>query len=744
MSQQFAFRYPLDAYKRDFNFEGNYKRQMALGLSISEGISEEEALYFINQEIENGRIQKQDPNIHCTYRQQNGDRVVKQTAFSNYFKMVETKQLGMSPTLTTYLPPAVTKSFTAESIADDMKARSAKKKIALAAKQKGDKVTNMINNGLQNAIKVFINSWSGASLDKNNPFFCRSKHPSLTSMCRITTATCTAAAERFVAGKRYYFSIEAIFEDILFTLDTMHTAVIYEVMSRHGLYYPTADDVMAVISRSAAFYILDMTALAPVREFVNKLAPLQRAAVVYTMDYQHLAKYNDAFARGLVETFIAIPKDDEVDVTRFAEAGNPLKKLNGDQVIMVSNLLQDDIAGNNIWEIDFTAEENKHLHAKICMVTNNLLNGLNHYQDYINAFLRVDWHPLHLATQANAIRLAVPLGDTDSTLITTKLLSEWYYGFASFTKAQEPLQDWAVYFICQLFEHFLGMFVAQMGVAPENRDLLIMKNEYKMPILMLTPVAKTYQAYVASQEGLVFSKPEYELKGQRFHASKHTKALIDTFHKMLKDNLGILRSGGQIDRAAVVDMVCRIEEDIREQINSKESPYFLNVKVKDKENYKQPFQQNYVHYPLWEKVFSSRYGPAPELEYTAVKVPVLLDKAASKKAWIESLPEDMSKAFKEWQTEFGKENSDLTNILIPLANLRQHGMPRELREIVNFRRIVADVLDPHYLYLQTMGIFFDYKDQTKLLSEVIPLDLIEAIEQNHLEQNNDLEIEEAL
>jgi hypothetical protein len=719
MKQEHAFRYPLDTYRRDFDFHGNYKRQMAIGLSISEGISEEEALYFINEEIESGRIMQRDPSIHCTHRQQNGDRIERQVAFSNYFKMVDSKQLGMSPTLTTYLPPSVVKSFTAESIADDMKERSAKKKLALAAKQKGDKVTNMINNGLQNAIKVFINSWSGASLDKTNAFFCRSKHPSLTSMCRITTATCTAIAERFVAGKRYYYNIEVIFEDILFTLDTMKPALVHEAMRRYKLHYPTTEEVNAAIRRSALFYILDASALIPVEEFVAKLSPLQKAAVLYTVDFQHLAKYNDEFARGLVDAFTTVPTDGDAAITDYSEAGNPLKGLNGDQVIMVSNLLQDDIAGQNIWEIDLTAEENKVIRAKICMVVGNLLNGLQHYQTYINAFLRVDWHPLHLATQANAIRLAVPLGDTDSTLITTKLLSEWYYGHAAFTRDQEPVQDWAVYFICQLFEHFLGMFVAQMGVAPENRDLLVMKNEYKMPILMLTPVAKTYQAYAS---------PEYELKGQRFHASKHTKSLIDSFHKLLKDNLGVLRNGGKIDRGAVVDMVCTIEEDIKEQINSKESPYFLNVKVKDKDNYKQPYQQNYVHYPLWEKVFSSRYGAAPELEYTAVKVPVLLDKSAAKKAWVESLPEDMRKAFQEWQTEYGKENSDMTNILVPLANLRQHGMPREIREIVNFRRIVADVLDPHYLYLQTMGIFFDYKDQTKLLSEVIPLDLLQELE----------------
>lgn len=727
MAENLYFRYPLEQYKRDFNFIPNYVDQMAIGLSISENISVEEAKAFINEEMSSGNVTAKIPNVHCTHRQKNGDRIVREAGFQQYFDMINGKGLSMSPTLTTYLPPHVEKSFSADSIADDMAARGAKKKLALVAKQKDDKVGVLINNGLQNAIKVYINSWSGAASSSTNPFYCKSSHPSLTSTCRITTATCTAVAERFVAGKRWYYNPEVILEDILFTLKEANKAVINNFIRKNNIYIPTVQDVKDVIWYSARFYILDINALSFVFDFVSKMSPIDRAIVVYTLDYYHLAKYNDSFARELVETFVSTDIPSEVlnnvegYLAKFTD--NPLKRLNGDQVILVCNLLQREIAGLEIWKIDFTLPENRTLYAKVWYLTLQILEAHEKYQLYIGAFLRISSHPLHLATQANAVRLAVPLGDTDSSLITAKPICDWYYGFTSYTIDQEPVQDLIVYFLCQLFEHFLGMFVAQMGVVPENRELLIMKNEFKMPVLMLTPVAKTYHAYVSSQEGLIFKKPEYELKGARFHASKHNANLIKEFHDLLKRNLGTLVSGEKISRGEVVDIVCAMEEDIRHSIKRKDNPYFLNVKVRDKENYKNPYSQNYAHYVLWNKVFSSRYGEAPELEYTAAKVPLLLETAGQIKAWLATLPTDMQQNYQEWLKECGKgDNVAPTNILVPIANMREYGIPRELQGVVNYKRILADICDPHMLYLQTMGIFLDYKNNEKTLLEIINSD----------------------
>ena len=276
------------------------------------------------------------------------------------------------------------------------------------------------------------------------------------------------------------------------------------------------------------------------------------------------------------------------------------------------------------------------------------------------------------------------------------------------------------YLVTQIFEHLLMMFTAQMGVTPENRNLLIMKNEYKFNSLMLTPVAKTYHANTVAQEGILMGSPEYELKGARFHASKANVKLIKEFKGMLEDNLQKLKRGEQLSREALIDKIMELEEDILQSVDRKGNPYFLNNKVKPAKEYKQPHISNYVHYELWNDLFGY-FGKAPEPTYMAAKVPVQLSNKSEINAWLETLSESQRTKFNAWREKFNKTGStfSLTNILVPLEILNEKGLPEEIKPIVNYRRLIADILDPYYLYLSVMGIHCNYTKNQKFLTDII-------------------------
>lgn len=715
---QNPFVNPIDSYKRDFNFIERYKEQTAIGLSISEGIDVEEARKFIDDVMGSDEFKEKHPAPNCkaNIRGKNGDRTVKQGPFMAYLERIDKNQLGMSPTLAAYLNPNQSRSFIADDIEGEMKLRKTTKKEGIVAKQAGNKVLASLKNALQNAIKVGINSWSGASLSTGNPFTCKSTHSTLTSCCRITTATCTATAERFLAGKRYYFSPKVIFEDLLFTIQEMKSDEIASVVNKYNLHVPSVEEVMSVIERSSNYYFYDPDKLEPIREFVSKLSDVQRCAIVYTYDFYHLAMFNDSFARTMIDTLSTIEFDESLDSQLPAD---PFKVLNGDQTILVSNLLQDDLAGNPIYDV---YKEDANVALRVKRVALNIINTVEYYKDYISAFLNNTSHPLHLGYQSEAVRLAVPLGDTDSSLISPKLLGDWYYGRCTFEKQQEPLQDVATYLITQVWEHMLGMFTAQMGVIPERRGLLIMKNEFKMPGLQMTPVAKTYHAYVKAQEGLVFEEGSaYERKGARFHASKHNVGLIKPLHELMDSNLVKLSRGEEIDRSQLINAIYQLEQDIYNSVDLPNNPYFLTEKVKPADEYANPNSSNYAHYPLWQKVFAQKYGNAPDPMYLAAKVPVTLENKTAIKEWVASLPPSMQAGWELWRAELGKKGDKFSNIKVPLEYLRHHALPEEMKPIINYRRIIGDILDPYFLYLSSMGIHLDYKDNTKTISDLIDI-----------------------
>lgn len=692
--------------KRDFNFKGNYARQTAKGLAILKGISLEEAQAFVDKEMESQEFKDAHPEPKCkaNIKQKNGDRVVKEGPVLKYLEAIDKRKLGMSPTLAAYYNPHQVTSFIAEDIVEQMAMRKKEKKLALTAKQKGDKVASAIHNSMQNAIKIGINSYSGSNLDANNPLTCRSTHSTLTSCCRITTATCTAAAERFLAGKRYYYKPSVIFEDLLFLLDVVDYEKVNIVCDKYSLHYPTAEETMEVITRSSNFYFFDPDKLSTIEEFVGKCDGVQRAIIVYTYDFYHLAKFNDEFARGLIDRLTDIkPK------TQTAPNPEPFKILNGDQVILACNLLQDGLAGMSIWDVAGEKDKHEELWSDFCAVGTNITEIVDDYTDYIEAFLCTDAHPLHLGSQSEAVRLAVPLGDTDSSLISIKLLGDWYYGNCDFSVEQEPIQDAMTYLVTQVWEHMLGMFTAQMGVVEERRDKLIMKNEYKMPGLQLTPVAKTYHAYVKAQEGLVFSRPEYERKGARFHASKLNVDLIKRLHKHMDENLVKLSNGDKIDRSELVNVIYEIEQGILGSVHQKDNPFFVVEKVKPEDEYAKPYSSNYVHAPLWEMVFSSRYGAHPPFPYQAAKIPVKLNNKTEIEAWLATLPDDMVANFKLWRERYGKTANKFTNIKVPMEYLRNHEVPKELHSIIDFEGMILQLADPHRLLLSSMDIHLGKK-----------------------------------
>lgn len=707
------FTHPLEEYQRDFNFVDNYTRQMAIGLSRLRGLDEDVALKFMQQIVEENKERAEATKVEFTLRQSNGDRVVREVPILDYLRKIAESGLGMSPTLTTYKRPDQELSLIVEDIATNMAKRKKVKKEGNLAKQAKDAVLVTIKNGGQNAIKVLINSWSGATLDKHNVFNCQSTHPTLTTMCRISTALATATVEKFLAGKRYYHKPEKVIEDILVVLDKINIAKVAKAMTTYKLRYPSVDDVMAMIKRSTDYYWWDATANQKIRELVETMSPNELAAYMYDGDFYHMYIHNPEFIHGMLTRLSDTLVTKDPGRERF-------KEMDDDITTLVSNLMGNEIKGTALWDY---LDPEKHpadnpIKAKANRIASNLLDGMEEFGDLVRTFFRVNHFPIDVGAQNHAIRLTVPLGDTDSTIFTTKHINELYYGEATFDEEQEPVSDVMVYMVNGIIAHALGNFTAQLGVVPERRNLLIMKNEFKFPSLQLTPVAKTYHAYTKGVEGLIYASPEFELKGARYHAGAANIELVDELHTLMENNLTNLNKGIKINRGELIDIMLRVENDIKDSLDRTENVYFKRTRIKSAEEYKTPDSSVYAMHTLWNEVFGDTHGQAPDPTYMAYKVDLEYPRGFD--GFLASLSPKQRRGFDVWRNKHNKKDDAFpTYFTVPIDNFLKYGLPDELKPYANIRKIVSFTLDAHRLNLQSMGIMTDKGDGGTMLIEMM-------------------------
>lgn len=707
------FTHPLEEYQRDFNFVDNYTRQMAIGLSRLRGLDEAEALKFMQKIVDENKERAENTKVEFTLRQANGDRVVREVPILEYLKKIAESGLGMSPTLTTYKRPDQELSLIVEDIATSMAKRKKVKKEGNLAKQAKDSVLVTIKNGGQNAIKVLINSWSGASLDKHNVFNCQSTHPTLTTMCRISTALATATVEKFLAGKRYYHKPEKVIEDILVVLDKINVAKVAKAMTTYKLRYPSVDDVMAMIKRSTDYYWWDATASEKIRELVETMSPNELAAYMYDGDFYHLYIHNREFVDNMLTRLSDTLVTQDPGRERF-------KEMDEDITTLVSNLMGNEIKGTALWDY---LDPEKHpadnpIKAKANRIASNLLDGMEEFGDLVRTFFRVNHYPIDVGAQNHAIRLTVPLGDTDSTIFTTKHINELYYGEAKFDEEQEPVSDVMVYMVNGIIAHALGNFTAQLGVVPERRNLLIMKNEFKFPALQLTPVAKTYHAYTKGVEGLIYASPEFELKGARYHAGAANIDLVQELHDLMEKNLVNLNKGIKVNRGELIDIMLRVEEDIKDSLNRKENVYFKRARIKTESEYTKPDSSVYAMHTLWNELFGKEVEMAPDPEYMAYKVD--LDFPRGFKEFLAELTPEQQRGFTTWRHKHNKKDDvEISYITIPIDLFLKHGLPPIIRKYGNVKKIAAFTLDPHRLNLQAMGILTDKGDAGVMLHDIM-------------------------
>jgi hypothetical protein len=717
-----AFVKPLDQYQRQTDMVPAYHRAMATFLHKTTGQPLERCYNFVVRETgPRGSMPMRDPTAMVLVRQPNGDRKMEITSMQNFLETIKVEQEVLSPSMTAYVSADKDESILGMYIGDNLKKRSIAKhamfdagNAAQVAEKNGDLMLALdklsersIYEGLQTSIKINNNSLSGAHVSEHTILFNKTAHSSLTSGCRAAASVGNINNEKFIMGSRHYWSPDAVMANILAICQSADMKALEEVMVNRMIYWPTVDDTMGVIDYSTRLYWRNGESMLRIRELVEGLSPIERAAFVYIGDLYHLAMFNDQLVRDFITKLAIKPS------TPHAEPDPVMAKADGDMKAFISVVCAEELDGEKISNIK---KVNANSYGLVAAMTQQAMDTVHEYQDMVRALWVTDVMPSDVAYAPSIIRRCAITSDTDSTIFTVQHWTQWYRGQLDFTQTSMAVAASIVYLASQTVRHLLAQVSANEGMARRHLDTIQMKNEYMFPIYFLTGRAKHYFAYISAQEGNVFKKFGVEIKGVALRNSALPANIMKRAKDMMTGIMDEVMAGRKISYAKMVQYVGDVERSIADSVDAGSYEYFQSTSIKSSESYKNADSSNYVHYGLWQEVFAPKYGNTEAPPYVAVKVAVDAENPTKLRAWLAKI-EDVAlrDRLKAWLDKYNRTN--MTMILLPQSVLTTTGIPKEIIQGIDKKNLIGGLTESFYLILESLGLFLRNREMTRLASD---------------------------
>lgn len=702
----------IKEYTRDINVTQGYMAQTAFLMQRITGCDEATAKAWLSKEFgKGGRFEIKAPIASVTVRDpETGDRRASTVPMDKLLKVVAGGEFIMSPSMAIYTPPKKEKSLLSIFIDENIKKRGKVKKEMFAAQAAGNMVLAANKENEQNSLKQRNNGLSGAHSSPYTILFNKSTHSSLTSTCRSATSYGNANNEKFMGGSRHYWAPGIVISNIAAICTLTDKEKFQEAMDMYNLYIPTVDDTMKCIRRSTDNFWRNQLAMNRIKFLVERLTDLERAAFVYIGDFYHLALYNEQFARDLITDFYShnsspLPIDEALAVS---------EQMDGDTAAYVSLLRARDIGSTNLGDV---FKNNKELWCSLMSTAKHIYQTIEKYSFLFRELFTTKNVPASIARLPDTIRRIGLVSDTDSTMCTAQWWAEWYCGKGNDVgPIADAVADTVIYLGVQNIAHMMARMSANMGVDESQVFRYAMKNEYKFASFAMTNKAKHYFALITSREGTMYEEPELEVKGVALRTSNIPDAIMKHFRETIEDMSHKVANGQNIRLMPLLREIAAIEVSIVESVKKGEYTYLKTGQIRTKEGYAKPESSNYLHHELWEEVWAPKYGHSGEPPYGVIQVHVALPNKTALKRWLAGM-EDRALAgrMEAWLAKSGR--TDFTRFLLPEVILTATGIPKEILDIVDYRRIIFTSVEPYYHVLESLGVKAIDDNRTLLMSD---------------------------
>lgn len=709
MSKNSPFILPAEEYKRDINPLRDYVHDQVSHLMIMANISREEAQAFVAKQLQpGGEFELKEPQaVYLERDLETGDREEASAPVSEYIATILRDGNIFAPTMTTYHNPTVRMSPLSEFQDANVKSRSkAKKQMFIAGQDEGDESFNyMFFKGSQTTEKLANNAVSGSMISEHNPICNKTGHSSLTSACRQTSAYGNANNERFLASNRHYWSYKITRNNIISIVANTDYSALEQVMTKYSLHYPTIEETMGVIVRSAKLYWNDKRSYAKLQLLVDKLNPLQRAAFVYTGDLYQLKEFNDDFVRNFIRRLIQ--RVDVVDATPT----ETIKKWPEDFLNLAKQLCSRFTKGKSL---DKVKKENPEGYATVAATTESIAQTLWEYADVVKTLWATDNMPASIAMFPNSLRRVVLVSDTDSTIFTTQDWIMWYCGGIKFDDDYDAVTATMIFLASQSIIHILAKMSANVGIGRDHAFTVEMKNEYKFDVFALTQLGKHYFAYIGCQEGNVYDKFKKEIKGVHLKSSNVPKDVVKQAENMMINIMDTLMKDGKLSALKYLKEVADLERSIVASITRGEFRYLKLTTVNNHESYKNGEDTaTWKQYGMWKDVFGPKYGHVTPPPYKGIRISLELDSKTKTQKWLADMRDQtVADAMRKWLLDNNRDK--ITSMILPLPVVSAKGIPEEIMMAIDTRKIVEKATAMFYLILEALGLYFNHTDLRQL------------------------------
>lgn len=711
-----------DEYNRDLDVIRNYIESSATYMSKTQGVEYEKAYTRIKEAILDGTLPFENKPMLVNFRKQcRADKEVKKTTVSDFLRFVSKTRKILMPNMVVYENPKIERSFISEVILKGFTRRKKNKKISQEAKFSGDKQLAVIKNIEQGNNKIVINSSSGAASDRNNALNSESKHSALTSTCRIMASISNLLSEAIIGGHFVYYCKEDIINDIIARIRLSDLALVEKVCYAMGLVLPTTDYIMEKIE-SKNFAMVTKPELKEVRDLVDSLTSVERAAYVYTYNLYGFIELNRKAGQKFIEDFTFESVYEKAELIEADACRAEWSTADSYIESYITTCSPEETTGFSKGEIVGNDEKIVVLGSKLRRLRYLVLT---YYAPFFKAFYIVDYTPPNVFDYRDAIRTEVTGGDTDSTFYCVQSLIELVYGKDYlFDHKTDKLRELVGYISSQTTCHNNAMLSEQMGVAKEDLFEQKMKPEYSMVVMGVTTRAKHYYAALTAQEGNLYSKPVMQTKGVGMRSSKIPRWLIDISEKYEAKLAEAVMSRRKLSVLEALSPIAYIEHSLCEVYRSGKPGAFQSYTIKTPDSYKAKEENpSFFYQRLWNEIFSPKYGPYGELPAQGIKINVDLPNKTALKTWIETFEckEMQERALAFFEREGRKS---LVMISVPNTYLECGKVPEEIMAAMDLDRLIGTLMESFYYIAETMGFHYRNKKSSRFVFKEVPIEAV--------------------
>jgi hypothetical protein len=706
---QDPFVKPVDEYVRKLNPLGDYVHDCRLYLELMTGASEEEVRGFISKALRPGGVfEFKDPKVEYLERNEFGDRELKEGTLKQYIDESIAAGDIIAPTFTTYINTKKKKSLLAKYIDGNIALRNKAKKAMFVAKANKDAQLYTFKKSEQTNRKLKNNAVSGAHVTPSTPLFNKTAHSTLTSVCRSTSGYGNADNEKLLSGNRHYRDWRTVNNNIISIVGHTDYDALIGVIQKYNLVIPSIEQALACVKYSTDLYFRNDLWIQKIRSTIEKLNGFQRAAFVYTGDLYQVLLLNESFMRA----FITRLSNKIKGVCPSAQ--KVIENAPDAYVNLAHQICEEEARGIGK---DYSKVRKPEDIDTLALTILNAQQTVQEYADFIKVIMVSDNIPASVGYFPESIRRAAVLSDTDSTIFTVQDWVIWYEGELNFSERAIAMQATMTFIASSAIVHILATMSANMGVDKEYMFRIAMKSEFRFDVFVPTQLGKHYYAGIGCQEGNILDPSDLEIKGVHLKNSNINKEIISRSKDMMVDIMDTVKAGKKISIMKYLKIVAEIEREIMDSLLRGESKYIRFGSIKEKESYtKEEEESPYQNHNFWMEVWSQSYGEVAPPPYGTVKISLTTDNTRKTRAWIESFKDrELAERLSRYMVK--NEKMFISTFHLPAPILQAVGIPEEVKQVIDFRKLVSELCKSFYLVLETLGFYTNDDKITRLVSD---------------------------